>query len=403
MLSRLLVVLFVLVPISWAAGQSTAQTDSQTFAQWLAAVRQEAIAQGASPAAIDPVLSQVRYDPVIVERDQSQPEFVSTFWSYLGRAVTEDRVLRGRAALQQYAGVLGQIEQRYGVPRHYIVAFWAAESNFGEIQGSFQVIQSIATRAYDRRSRGGFRQQLIDALRMVSNGVPANRMTGSWAGAMGQPQFMPSAFLQFAVDFDGNGFPNIWDSEPDVFASIANYLARNGWQRDALWGREVQLPSNFNWELTSLDTELPLSEWQRLGVRRVGGSNLPVADLTASIVLPAGHQGPAFMVYDNFSVILTYNRATFYALTIGHLADRLAGRPGLSRSAPANERALRFDEISEIQRRLNSIGFDAGPVDGIPGSTTLRAVRSFQSQIGVPADGYISTSLLEALRRSSGG
>jgi membrane-bound lytic murein transglycosylase B len=315
--------------------------------------------------------------------------------------VTDERVFRGRAAIQEYAGVLGQIEQIYGVPRHYIVAFWAAESNFGEIQGDYRVIQSIATRAYDRRDRGGFRAQLIDALRMVANGVPASRMTGSWAGAMGQPQFMPSAFLSFAVDYDGNGFPDIWNSEPDVFASIANYLARNGWQRDALWGREVVLPSNFNWELTGRDTELSLAEWQSLGVRRVGGSDLPIADLSASIILPAGHRGPAFMVYDNFGVILRYNQATFYALTIGHLADRLAGRPGLSRSAPANERAMSYDEIREIQQRLNSLGFNAGPVDGIPGSGTLRAVRAFQRQIGVPADGYVSPSLLDALRRSS--
>lgn len=400
MLTRLLAVLFVIVPTAWATAQST---NTQTFQQWLAGVRQEAVAQGVSASAIDPVLAQVRYDPVVVDRDQSQPEFVSTFWRYIGNAVTDERVFRGRAALQEYAGVLGQIEQRYGVPRHYIVAFWAAESNFGEIQGDYQVIQSIATRAYDRRDRGGFRAQLIDALRMVSNGVPASRMTGSWAGAMGQPQFMPSAFLSFAVDFDGNGFPDIWGSEPDVFASIANYLARNGWQRDALWGREVQLPSNFNWELSGRDTELSIAEWQQLGVRRVGGSDLPVADLSASIVLPAGHQGPAFMVYDNFGVILTYNRATFYALTIGHLADRLAGRPGLSRTAPANERAMSYDEIREVQQRLNSLGFNAGPVDGIPGSGTLRAVRGFQQQIGVPADGYISPPLLDALRRSSAG
>ena len=402
-MTRLLVVLCIFMSTTIAFGQLSRPANGQEFAQWLAGVRQEAIAQGISAAAIDPVLSQVRYDPSVVERDQSQPEFVSTFWSYIGRAVTEDRVLRGRAALQQYAGVLSQIEQRYGVPRHYIVAFWAVESNFGEIQGSFPVIQSIATRAYERRARGGFRAQLIDALRMVANGVPSNRMTGSWAGAMGQPQFMPSAFLTFAVDFDGNGFPNIWDSEPDVFASIANYLAGSGWQRDQLWGREVILPPNFDWQLTGRDTELSLAQWQQLGVRRVGGSNLPVGDFAASIVLPAGHQGPAFLVYDNFDAILAYNRAEFYALTIGHLADRLAGRPGLSRTAPANDRALRYEEIREIQQRLNALGFDAGPVDGIPGGQTARAVRAFQSRIGVPADGFISPPLLDSLRRASSG
>ncbi|MEM7443439.1 MAG: lytic murein transglycosylase [Pseudomonadota bacterium] len=401
MVTRLLFVLCILMSTTLATAQLSKQAMGQEFAQWLAGVRQEAIAQGISAAAIDPVLSQVRYDPSIVERDQSQPEFVSTFWTYIGRAVSQERVLRGREALQQYAGVLSQIEQRYGVPRHYIVAFWAVESNFGEYQGSFPVIQSIATRAYERRARGGFRAQLIDALRMVANGVPSSRMTGSWAGAMGQPQFMPSAFLTFAVDFDGNGFPNIWDSEPDVFASIANYLAGSGWQRDQLWGREVVLPSNFDWQLTGRDTELSLAQWQQLGVRRVGGSDLPVGDIAASVVLPAGHQGPAFLVYDNFDAILAYNRAEFYALTIGHLADRLAGRPGLSRTAPANDRALRYDEIREIQQRLNSLGFDAGPVDGIPGGQTARAVRAFQGRIGVPADGFISPSLLDALRRAS--
>ncbi len=400
---RALALVGFIASIMLVAAPAAAQGNPQSFNQWLAGVRQEAIAQGISAAAIDPVLAQVRYDPEIVERDQRQPEFVSTFWNYISRAVTDERVARGRAALQQYAGVLGQIEQRYGVPRHYIVAFWAVESNFGDIQGSFPVIQSIATRAYDRRATGGFRAQLIDALRMVANGVPSSRMVGSWAGAMGQPQFMPSAFLAFAVDYDNDGFPNLWDSEPDVFASIANYLARNGWQRDALWGREVVLPRNFNWNLTGMDTERTLAQWQQLGVRRVGGSDLPVANISASIVLPAGHQGPAFMVYDNFDTIMTYNRAVFYALTIGHLADRLAGRPGLSRTAPAGERALRFEEISEIQQRLNALGFDAGPVDGIPGSQTRRAIRVFQQQIGVPADGFISSSLLDALRRSSPG
>lgn len=382
-----------------ASAQVYGPQDGVTFEAWLAGVRSEAIAGGVPAGVVDAALRDVTFDPEILERDRNQPEFVRTFWDYLGNAVSDTRVSRGTEMLRTHGALLDRLEAQYGVPGRYIVAIWGAESNFGDYQGDYEVIQSIAARAYLRRERDGFRSQLIDALRVLARGVPEHQLVGSWAGAMGQPQFMPTAWLQFAVDYDQNGFADIWNSEADVFASIANYLAANGWERGERWGREVRLPPGFPYEQATLDVQRTVSQWASMGVSLPNGAPLPAADLPASIVLPAGHQGAAFLVYNNFRTILRYNQSIYYGLVIGHLADRFIGGEALYAQAPPGQRALRYEEIREIQELLARLGFDPGPADGIPGSRTIGAIRDFQRAIGVPADGHYSPDLLQSLRQ----
>jgi membrane-bound lytic murein transglycosylase B len=374
------------------------------FAAWLVEVRAEAIGQGVAPATVDRAFARVDYRPVVIERDRDQPEFVRTFWQYVGNAVTDRRVAEGRERYARHRALLDRVEAETGVPGNYIVAFWGLESAFGQVQGDHPVIASIATRAFERRGSGAFRAQLIDALKILDEGrVPETRLIGSWAGAMGMPQFMPSAYRQFAVDGDGDGFADIWTSEADTFHSIANYLAGSGWTEGERWGRRVVLPGGFDYGQADLDIRRPLDQWAALGVTMPDGDRLPsVPGMTASLVLPAGHEGPAYLVYANFRTILRYNNATFYALAIGTMADAVAGEAVDIGSPPPGNRSLTTDDIEEMQTLLVDLGYDAGPADGIPGSRTKAAIRAFQSARGLPADGHHSSSVLDALRRAAG-
>ncbi|MEE8499346.1 MAG: lytic murein transglycosylase, partial [Kiloniellales bacterium] len=293
------------------------------FDAWLEGVRREAAAAGISETTIEAALTGLAPIERVLELDRRQPEFTRTFWAYLDRAVTAQRIERGRGLLAQHRGLLERVRRRYNVQPRYLVAFWGLESDFGKNTGGFPVIAALATLAYDARRGAFFRAQLLDALRILDRGhVDPARMQGSWAGAMGQLQFIPSTFMTYAVDFDGDGRRDIWTDLPDVFASAANFLAGIGWRGDELWGREVRLPAGFDWELASLKVRKPIADWQRLGVRRADGSALPRADISGAIVLPAGHQGPAFLVYGNFDKILTWNRSLLYAIAVGYLSDR---------------------------------------------------------------------------------
>ncbi|MEQ8968676.1 MAG: lytic murein transglycosylase [Azospirillaceae bacterium] len=374
------------------------------FAAWLDGVRAEAVASGLPAAAVDRALAPVTWRPVVVERDRNQPEFVRTFWDYVGRAVTDERVATGRERMAALSGTLARIEARYGVPGHYLVAIWGLESAFGRIQGDHPVIEALATRAYTRRETGAFRGQLLDALAIVAEGrVPESRLVGSWAGAMGQPQFMPSAYRAFAEDFDGTGFADIWASETDALASIANYLSANDWAPDERWGREVRVPAGFDWSLADLDIRRPLADWAAMGIRTAAGGPLPVvAGMEAALALPAGHQGPAYLVYGNFDSILSYNRALFYGLAIGLMADRLVERGAVPDAPPSADRPLTTDDIAEIQRLLATLGYEPGPADGIPGTRTKDAIRAFQQAAALPADGHHSPQLLDRLRTAAG-
>lgn len=369
----------------------------QDFDTWLEGVRQEALAQGISAATLDQVLPTIEEPlPRVVELDRSQPEFVQTFSAYMANRMSDARVERGQALLQEHSELLGRIQRKYGVQPHYLVSFWALESNFGDHTGGFSVPNALATLAYDPRRSDMFRRQLLTALNIIDQGhIAAEDMTGSWAGAMGQCQFMPSTFADYAVDGDGDGRIDIWNSLPDVFASAANFLSRSGWKGDERWGREVILPAGFDY--TIANTRKTVTEWNALGVTRVDGTPLGQADMQATIVLPSGADGPAFIAYNNFRTTLVWNRSNFYAISVGHLADRFMGG-GPIVNMPEDEKALSRSEIIELQEILNGLGMDAGEPDGIPGSKTRSAIRSFQEQQGMPTDGYASFELLTTLR-----
>lgn len=383
-----------------ASGPALAQP---SFAAWLADFRAEARASGLSQATLDRALAGIAPSPRVLELDRHQPEFTRTFWQYLDNAISPERIAEGRRRLAIHADLLAAIRDRYGVQPRFLVALWGLETGYGSFLGDFPVPEALATLAYGSRRAEMFRAELIDALSLIEAGdISAGRMRGSWAGAMGQVQFMPSTYRRFAVDFDSDGRRDLWSSTPDALASGANYLAAIGWQSDETWGREVRLPADFPWVLADLSLALPLVEWQRHGVRRIDGRNLPEADLMASLILPMGHQGPAFLVYDNFRAIMRWNNSSFYAIAVGHLADRLAGGGPLLGPRPPVERSLRHREVTELQTLLAARGYDPGEADGLAGPRTRRALRSFQTEIGVPADGFPTLDMLGRLRASQG-
>jgi membrane-bound lytic murein transglycosylase B len=382
---------------------SPARAAPPDFATWLEDFKRDAAAAGISRATIEGAFAGVAPIERVLELDRKQPEFTQTFWNYLDKRVSARRMERGRALLREHAALLDKVRRRYGVQPRFLVAFWGLESNFGEFTGGLSVIAALATLAYDERRGAFFRAQLLDALRILDQGhIDVANMQGSWAGAMGQLQFIPSTFVGYAVDFDGDGRRNIWNSLPDVFGSAANYLSNIGWRGDETWGREVRLPRDFDWELADLSIRKPISDWQRLGVRRADGRDLPKADISGSIILPAGHKGPAFLTYGNFRAILDWNRSILYALAVGHLADRLAGKGPLLSPRPAREQALSRTQVEEMQNLLIGLGYDPGIPDGVVGSRTRAALREFQRQARRAADGHPTPELLESLRQVAG-
>lgn len=375
-----------------------AQENEQSFADWLLELRAEARELGISEATLRE-LDTLQPLERVMELDNSQPEFVQTFTRYLGLRVTPNQVTRGQSLLQQHSVLLEQVRQRYGVQPHYLVAFWAVESNYGRSTGGFSVLEALATLAFDPRRADFFRRQLLTALQIIDDGhIQAERMSGSWAGAMGQLQFMPNIFYQYGVDGDQDGRIDIWNSLPDIFHSAANFLSQSGWRGDERWGREVLLPDGFDFSLTGTATRKSLQDWRDLGVTQLNGSPIPVAaGMEASVILPAGAQGPAFLGYANFRTTMTYNPSTFYALTVGHLADRYAGSGPIQRM-PENETAMSVADVRELQELLNRNGFDSGEPDGRVGRQTRAAIRAYQESADLPMDGYASVALLQALR-----
>ncbi len=303
-----------------------AQDPEPGFAEWLDGVRMEALAEGISQKTLDEALAGLDAPlPRVLELDRRQPETTQTLRDYLTARVSEKRIRDGRWMLTRYRTWLGRIEKKYGVPRRFLVALWGIESNYGEHSGNFPVIPALATLARDERRGAYFRRELLDALKILDAGhIPLQQMRGSWAGAMGQCQFMPSSFRRHAVDGDGDGRIDLWNSPPDVLASTANYLAKAGWNGRQTWGRPVRLPKDFDGSPAGLESRLPLSRWQALGMRRNDGSPLPRGKLSASLILPDGPTGPAFLVYDNFRVLRAWNRSNAFAVAVGTLSDRLA-------------------------------------------------------------------------------
>lgn len=388
--------LIAAAPSTTAVAQTVPPTPE--FTQWLVAFKQEAVRRGIRAETVEKAMEGVRLIERVIELDRRQPEFTQTFWGYLLRVVSPERIARGRELLARHGAILKRIQSKFGVQPRFLVAFWGMETNYGQYTGKMPVVGSLVTLAYDRRRSRFFREQLIAALQIMDRGDIPLDAVGSWAGAMGQAQFIPTTYRDNAVDGDGDGKSDMWNSLPDVFASASNYLSRAGWQPGRTWGREVQLPKGFDLSLSGLGTKKKLADWQAIGVRRMGGRDLPKVDIQASLLLPNGHKGPAFLVYKNFRTILVWNRSILYAMAVGHLADRLVGGGPFLTPVPPNERPLARDEVIEIQQLLALGGYYDGPVDGIAGSGTRRAARAFQQATSRPADGHLDTDLLAALR-----
>ncbi len=359
------------------------------FAACLDELAAIARAEGISAELADGVLGGLEFQPRVIELDRAQPESRQTFAGYLRDRVTRGRVERGRELLDQHRELLDGLNREYGVPGHYLVALWGMESSFGRHTGRMPILDSLATLACDPRRSEFFRDELLTAIRLVEREALApSAMLGSWAGAMGQTQFMPSAYFAHAVDGDGDGRIDLWRSPADALASGANYLKSLGWKRGERWGREVGVPADFAFDKSGIDQPRPLSEWAALGVRRADGAALPLADMTARLLLPMGHAGPAFVVYDNFDVLLEWNRSTLYAVAVGHLADRIAGGGALRADLPEHDTAMVTSEMAELQRRLAELGYRPGEADGILGPATRSALREFQRDRGLIVDGY---------------
>ncbi len=372
--------------------------DEDGFAQCVERFSTEAEAQGLTSQVVRDSLANLSWVERVIELDRRQPEFTTPFSDYLNRRVTEQRVEDGRRLLREHRTLLAKVEKEYGVPAPYLVAFWGLETNFGRYFGKMSVLDSLATLACDERRSTYFTRELMSALRIIDEGAIApDRMEGSWAGAMGHVQFMPSVFTRHALDYDGDGKRDLWNSLPDAMASAANFLTSMGWDDEYRWGREVRLPEDFPYLEAGLKQRRPLSEWQSMGVRQTNGAALPSADIEAALLVPSGHRGPAFLVYDNFKVIMGWNQSEYYALAVGHLADRIAGAGKLSKAPPEDSPRLNRDQVMAIQEKLNAEGHDAGKVDGIWGPSTRQALSQFQSERDQVPDGFPDPKSLEAL------
>ena len=368
--------------------------DAESFASCVSDLGSQARQAGVSGTVVSQSLAAISLNERVIELDRAQPEFTASFAGYFNTRMSEQRIQRGREMYREHRTLLERIAREYGVPAQYLVAFWGMETNYGSFFGRMSILDSLATLACEGRRGAYFSTEFVNALRIIDEGaVTAERMQGSWAGAMGHVQFMPSVFLQHAVDYDGDGRRDLWGSIPDAMASAANFLNAIGWQTGERWGREVRLPSSFPFEHAGLSQRKTLTEWRQLGVRMADGSALPNADMQASLLLPSGHRGPAFLVYDNFRVIMRWNRSEFYALSVGHLADRIAGGGALTR-APVDAPRLHRDQVKQLQTLLNEKGHEAGDVDGILGPGTRAAISRYQREQGIVADGFPDRAVL---------
>lgn len=375
---------------------------AEDFDVWLTSFRAEAALAGIENAVMDEAFAGLSVNERVFDLNDNQPEFSRSIWDYLDTAVSEKKIADGRTGLAENRILLSLIEDAYGVDTETIVSIWGMESAYGRILGNYDTIQALATLAYEGRRTAFGRAQLIGALRIIQNGYAArDQLKGSWAGAMGHTQFIPTTYLAYAIDHDGDGRRDIWSNLGDVFASTANYLAASGYEADQSWGAEVRLPEDFDYSLAGTSIKKPIVEWASLGAQSVRGDLLQRFDpnLRGRLILPAGARGPAFLVFENFEAILKYNRSTSYALAVALLSDEVAGRDGGVVSAwPRMDRPLSLDERKALQQALADRGYNPGPVDGIIGAGTRRALREWQKAAGQPADGYASAATLEALR-----
>lgn len=383
---------------------STHMQSAQSFAAWRDGFRGRAVAQGVSPALFDKLFATIAPDEKIIALDRNQGEFTRSIWQYLDSAVSNERVKRGRDMLRANAAQFAAIEASYGVDKEVLAAIWGIETNYGSFRGTTPTLVALATLAYDGRRAAFFERELIAALRIIQNGdISASAMRGSWAGAMGHTQFMPTSWWELAVDFDGDGRRDVWGADPsDALASSAHYLRQSGWQPGAPWALEVRLPKTFNYALAARDAPRTMREWHALGLRDMTGKALPSSYGKAALLLPAGAEGPAFLTFQNFKAIARYNGADAYVFAVGHLSDRLRGEKAFRTPWPRHHRALSRDEKTEFQRRLSSAGFDTQGIDGKFGPNSAGALKKWQIAHGLVADGFATLNLLNTLRVQQG-
>jgi membrane-bound lytic murein transglycosylase B len=370
------------------------------FGACIAALWPDAARRGVSRANYERYTAGLTPDLHIMDLLDAQPEFTKSTWDYLDLLVSDGRIARGRELLTQYAPMFDAVERAYGVDRFIIAAIWGVESNYSTLGGDRSVVRSTATLACVGRRRDYFREEFLSALEILQRGdVPPDHLIGSWAGAFGPTQFMPTSFKRYAVDFDGDGRRDVVDSVPDMIASTANNLKMDGWLPGQSWGYEVTLPQNFDYLKADRAQQLTVAQWESFGVRRPGSKPFPHGDEKAYLLLPAGARGPAFLMLQNFRVIMKYNPAEAYALAIGHLADRLRGGAPFVHDWPRDERVLTLDERFELQQLLARRGFDIGNPDGRLGPRTRIAIRNFQVAAGLTPDGFASSDMLDRLRQ----
>ena len=376
---------------------------SEKQALFLAALRVDALRQKISEATFDRAFAGFSIDPDVIDKLENQPELVSSPWDYIGRRVSEARISAGQAMLVEHAALLADLERIYGVDRHVILAIWGMETNYGGFQGGYAIVRALATLSMSDLRRPQFwRGELLKALSILERGdVTADRMTGSWAGAMGHVQFLPSSYLLDSVDHDGDGRRDIWASIPDALASAANYLKRRKWRADETWGFEVVVPEPFDYALSAPTISRNLADWQAAGLALPGGRPWPRSEGPLTLLLPAGARGPAFLVTGNFRAILAYNNTVPYALSVGHLADRIAGGPPIAGFWPTDDAPLDKQGREELQRLLAALGFDVGVPDGVIGNQTRTAVRAYQKSAGLPEDGHAGSLLLRRLKEAT--
>jgi lytic murein transglycosylase len=381
--------------------QKTCPTEAKSFVEWVERYEAFAYKNGQPKELIADAFEKVKENPSITVKQSKQPEFVTPVWTYLSKAVSDDRVARGQ---QQYAlnrAVVDQTARQYGVDSGTLMGIWGIETDFGRNFGDVNVFEALSNLGYGAKRTDFACSELTAALSVANRDkIPVDKMIGSWAGAMGHSQFLPSNYLDLAVDADRSGAPDLWTSMPDVFASTASHLTKagGGWLAGVPWGMEVKLPAGFPYQQAELDLEQPMAYWRQLGVKTVGGMPLPEYPGGTSIIVLAGYKGPAFLVTKNFKAILRYNNSTSYALSVAYLGQRIVGGQGIQAAWPTSEPPLNLAEREEIQTRLAAQGFDVGKVDGVLGLKTRKAARLFQAKVGLPQDGYANKALLMALR-----
>jgi membrane-bound lytic murein transglycosylase B len=385
------------------AGPAFAPAHAQggEFQSCLQTIKSEAMRQGVQAAVADRAFQGLTPDQKVVDLDSRQPEFSLTYSKYVGSTVSNDRIVKGQQRMAQHRTLLDAIQGEYGVPPQYIMAFWGIETNYGTFMGDFQVVRSVATLACMTKRRDFFSNETVQALRILAlNHMTRDQMRGSWAGAMGNMQFMPSTFMKWGVDRDGNGRIDLWSSLPDAFASAANFLRGIGWKPPLPAAEEVFLPQGFPLDQADTTVEKPVRAWAAMGVRKAGNAALPNSDEPSSIILPAGHRGPAFILYPNFKAVMNWNRSTLYALSVAILAQQIAGGAPVMQQPPGDDEPLSRDTIIDMQNRLARLTLYTDEIDGLLGPKTRSAVRLYQKQIGMPADGHPTPEFVRRLQQA---